>query len=76
MARHTKIRITGAGFPCYGKFVAGDWEFDASNGRKCRKNSVLEKDQEKDQKEEEQDKEQELQKYQYPELEEKPSDAE
>ena len=80
MARHTKIRITGAGFPCYGKFVAGDWEFDASNGRKCRKNSVLEKGQEKDQKEEEQDKEQgkeqELQKYQYPDLEEKPSHAE
>ncbi|CAH0311111.1 MULTISPECIES: DUF6944 family repetitive protein [Peribacillus] len=40
------------------------------------KNSVLEKDKEKDQKEEEQEKEQELQKYQYPYLEEKPSDAE
>ncbi|MGE7905286.1 DUF6944 family repetitive protein [Peribacillus sp. NPDC094092] len=44
------------------------------------KNSVLEKDQEKDQKEEAQDKEedkkQEKQKYQYPDLEEKPSDAE
>ncbi|MFF2497341.1 MULTISPECIES: hypothetical protein [unclassified Peribacillus] len=38
------------------------------------KNSVLEKDQEKDLKEEEQDKEQE--KYQYPSMEEKPSDAE
>ncbi|WP_260285311.1 hypothetical protein [Peribacillus aracenensis] len=37
---------------------------------------VLEKIQEKDQKEEEQDKKQELQKYQYPDLEEKPSDAE
>ncbi|MCT4478594.1 hypothetical protein N0U24_15895 [Peribacillus frigoritolerans] len=40
------------------------------------KNSILEKDQDKDQEQEEQDKEQELQKYQYPYLEEKPSDAE
>ncbi|WP_412761751.1 DUF6944 family repetitive protein [Peribacillus simplex] len=41
------------------------------------KNSVQDKDQEKDQEQEEQDKEeQELQKYQYPDLEEKPSDAE
>ncbi|MBT2648087.1 hypothetical protein J7E52_15555 [Bacillus sp. ISL-34] len=40
------------------------------------KNSILEKDQEKDQKQEEQDKEQDLQKYQYPYLEDKPSDAE
>lgn len=40
------------------------------------KNSILEKDQDKDQEQEEQDKEQEQQKYQYPNLEEKPSDAE
>ncbi|WP_241663252.1 DUF6944 family repetitive protein [Peribacillus simplex] len=39
------------------------------------KNSILEKDQDKDQ-EQEEGKEQELQKYQYPYLEEKPSDAE
>ncbi|MFE4704769.1 DUF6944 family repetitive protein [Peribacillus simplex] len=52
----------------------------AIGGIKELKNSVLEKDKEKDQKEEEQDKEQdkeqELQKYQYPDLEKKPSDAE